>query len=90
VPAERRVVRNRGFVAHELGIELEEGSPVTVEKVAALVTSRDAAIYEPGLTSKEHVPRAGGFDELLERHVLAWDQLWQRFDMRIEDSQRSR
>jgi len=89
VPAERRVVRNRGFVAHELGIELEEGSPVTVEKVAAVVTSRDAAIYEPGLTSREHVRRAGGFDELLERHVLAWDQLWQRFDMRIEDSERS-
>ncbi len=69
VPAERRVVRNRGLVAHELAVELKEGSPVTVEKVAAVVTSRDAAIYEPGQTAKEFVRRADGFDELAVRHA---------------------
>jgi alpha,alpha-trehalase len=89
VPAERRLVRNRGVVAHELTVEVQEGTPITVEKVAAVVTSRTPAIYEPGLNATQSVARAGGFDELLERHVLAWDQLWQRFDIRIEDSERS-
>jgi alpha,alpha-trehalase len=89
VPAERRLVRDRGVVAHELTVEVQEGTPITVEKVAAVVTSRTPAIYEPGLNATQSVARAAGFDELLERHVLAWDQLWQRFDIRIEDSERS-
>jgi alpha,alpha-trehalase len=89
VPAERRLVRNRGVVAHEFTVEVQEGTPITIEKVAAVVTSRTPAIYEPGLNATQSVARAGGFDELLERHVLAWDHLWQRFDIRIEDSERS-
>jgi alpha,alpha-trehalase len=89
VPAERRLVRDRGVVAHELAIEAEEGTPITIEKVAAVVTPRAAAIYEPGISATESVARAGRFDELLERHVLAWDQLWRRFDIRIEDSERA-
>ena len=89
VPAERRLVRDRGVVAHEFTVELEEGTPITVERVAAVVTSRTTAIYEPGISAPESVARAGGFDELLERHVRAWDQLWQRFDIRIENSERS-
>jgi alpha,alpha-trehalase len=89
VPAKRRLVRTRGVVAHELTVEVQEGTPITVEKVAAVVTSRVPAIYEPGLNATQSVARAGGFDELLERQVLAWDQLWQRFDIRIEDSERS-
>jgi alpha,alpha-trehalase len=80
----RRLVREEGFVAHEIDVDLEEGVAITVEKVAAVVTSRAHAIYEPGEDAAERIGRADGFDELLERHVLAWDHLWQRFDIRIE------
>ncbi|HKQ00586.1 MAG TPA: glycosyl hydrolase family 65 protein, partial [Actinomycetes bacterium] len=42
-------------------------------------TSKDRAIAEPGEAARGHVGRLPeGFDWLLERHVLAWDQLWRR------------
>jgi alpha,alpha-trehalase len=47
--------------------------------VVALFTSKDRAIAEPGDAARGRVRRLReGFDELLERHVLAWDQLWRR------------
>jgi trehalose/maltose hydrolase-like predicted phosphorylase len=45
----------------------------------ALYTSRDRAIAEPGGAARGRVGRLpDGFEKLLERHVLAWDQLWRR------------
>ena len=41
----------------------------------------DPAISEPGLAARTAVEEAGGFAELLEPHVLAWDQLWGHFDL---------
>ena len=53
--------------------------PVAVEKVAALVTSRDVAISEPATAAVELLTVAPGFDELLAGHELAWHQLWRQF-----------
>ena len=79
VAAGRRTATEPGLVAQHLTVEAREGEPVTVEKVVALFTSRDRAIAEPGDAARGRVGRLReGFDELLERHVLAWDQLWQR------------
>jgi trehalose/maltose hydrolase-like predicted phosphorylase len=79
VAAGRRTATEPGFVAQHLTVEAREGEPVTVEKVVALSTSRDRAIAEPGDAARGRVGRLReGFDELLERHVLAWDQLWRR------------
>jgi alpha,alpha-trehalase len=79
VVTQRRTVQEPGFVAQHLTVEVREGEPVTVEKLVALYTSRDRAIAEPGDAARGRVRwLAEGFDELLERHVLAWDQLWRR------------
>jgi trehalose/maltose hydrolase-like predicted phosphorylase len=52
---------------------------VTVEKVVALFTSRDRAIAEPGDAARGRLARLpDGFERLLERHILAGDQLWRR------------
>ncbi len=83
--ARRRTRRERGQITEELTVKLEAGQPVTVEKVAALFTSRDPAVAETGLAAREHIATAGGFDELLERHVLTWDQLWRRCHLDITD-----
>jgi trehalose/maltose hydrolase-like predicted phosphorylase len=88
--SERRLRRgDEGFVAHELSFDLAEGSRATVEKVVSVVTERSNAIYEPGSAAAEQVRRTGGFDRLLERHEVAWAHLWQRFDIRIEGSERA-
>ena len=49
-----------------------------MEKVVALFTSRDRAIAEPGGARGRLARLPDGFDALLERHTLAWDQLWRR------------
>src|SRR5436309_7527957 len=74
--ADRRLVTEPGFLAHELTFELEEGRPATVEKVVALYTSRDRAISESRADARLTVAGAEGFQGLLARHEGAWGSLW--------------
>ncbi|MDQ0757813.1 glycoside hydrolase family 65 protein [Streptomyces canus] len=67
----------------QLRLNLEPGRTVTVDKVVALHTSRDAAISDPLHAAVERVGRAPGFDDLLETHLTAWDQLWRRADLTV-------
>lgn len=81
---ERRAVEEAGYVAHEFTVDLEEGVEVTFEKVVALFASRDHAVSESALEARKAVLRCGRFDDLLQSHALAWEQLWRRFDLDIE------
>ena len=86
VAVERRTVQEPGFVAQHLTVDVRQGEPVTVEKLVALYTSKDRAIAEAGDAARGRVERlADGFDRLLERHVLAWDQLWRRCHIDLGD-----
>ena len=82
--ADRRLVEEPGFVAHELTFDLEEGRPATVEKVIALYTSRDRAISESLLDARQAVLEAADFAELLARHEATWGILWRRFDLELD------
>ncbi|GAA3939093.1 glycosyl hydrolase family 65 protein [Actinomadura viridis] len=86
----RTASKERGWIAQDIEVEAEEGVPVTVEKVAAVFTSRDRAIEECTEAALTRVERAAGFDELLERHILAWGRLWRRCQLSVdrEDVQR--
>jgi len=75
----RRTMQEPGLVAQHLVLDVREGEQVTIEKVVGLFTSKDRAIAEAGDAARGRVARLpDGFDRLLERHVLAWDQLWRR------------
>jgi trehalose/maltose hydrolase-like predicted phosphorylase len=65
-------------IGQDLHLELEQGRPVTVEKVVGLFTSLDPAISEPGLAATAEVAAAPSFDVLLRDHRRAWDHLWRR------------
>jgi trehalose 6-phosphate phosphatase len=84
IKVKRRTHQEPGFVAQDLVLEAREGEPLTVQKVVALFTSRARAVAEAGDAARQRVARAGGFDELLEQHVLAWDQLWRRCRLDID------
>lgn len=86
---ERTVVDEQGLVGHLLGITLEEGRPVIVEKVVGLNNSRDAAISEPSEAACGNALGAGGFDDLVATHALAWEHLWRRFDIELDGSDRA-
>lgn len=81
---ERRLVTETGFVAHALMVHLDRDQPVSVEKIAALYTSRDRAISESSLQAGQTARAAPGFGELAIRHAKAWDILWNRFDIEMD------
>lgn len=85
LPAGGQVAAEPSFVAHEFSVDLPVAGVLTVEKVVAVHSSRDRAISESGLAAREAIAEAGGFDALVEEHVLAWEQFWRRCDVRIED-----
>jgi trehalose/maltose hydrolase-like predicted phosphorylase len=85
VPCERTLVQEPARVGHDLSTDAAAGEPVTVEKVAAIYTSRDAAVFEPGYAAERAVASAPAFNGLLDRHVLAWHALWRRFGITLEE-----
>ncbi|MFI2435894.1 glycoside hydrolase family 65 protein [Streptomyces sp. NPDC018693] len=64
-----------------LHLELTEGRPAVVDKTVALHTSRDPAISDPLHAAVHRVGRVPAYDDLLESHLTAWDQLWRRADL---------
>ncbi|MEU2298082.1 glycoside hydrolase family 65 protein [Streptomyces antibioticus] len=59
------------------------GRTVTVDKTVALHTSRDPAISDPLDAAIDRVAAAPAFDDLLETHLTAWDQLWRRAELDV-------
>jgi trehalose/maltose hydrolase-like predicted phosphorylase len=72
VAADRRVVHGPGHIGHEWTAAVETGVPVTVDKTAAIFTSRDNAISEPLHAARVAVTDAPGFPALRAAHTLAW------------------
>ena len=86
VEVDRRLVEEPGYVAHELSFELEEGRPISVEKVVALYTSRDRGISESRDDARMTVLAAEDLATLLARHEGAWSSLWNRFDIELDSA----
>ncbi|MFZ4517903.1 MAG: glycoside hydrolase family 65 protein [Microthrixaceae bacterium] len=78
VAPETTVDEHPGAVALSLRLDVSPGDEVIVEKLVAVFTSRDDAISEPRLEACDLVQVAGGFDELLEHHTVAWRHRWNR------------
>ena len=83
--AERSTQVLKDQVMQEISCSVQENAPLTVEKILALYTSRDRAICEPGLDARRAVGQAGRFDALLAAHELAWRQIWDDCDIRLEN-----
>ncbi|MFJ9097790.1 glycoside hydrolase family 65 protein [Streptomyces sp. NPDC102405] len=64
-------------------LQLTPGRTVTVDKTVAVHTSHDPAISDPLRAANDRAVAAPGFDDLLETHLTAWDQLWRRADLEV-------
>jgi trehalose/maltose hydrolase-like predicted phosphorylase len=64
-------------------VRLSPGRTATVDKIVAVHTSRDPAISDPLQAAVDRVGAAPGFDELLDSHLTAWDQLWRRAELDV-------
>ena len=81
----RRTVEEPEAIAQEVTVAMEPGRAVTVEKTAALYSSRDRAVSECGRAARLAVSECGRFGELLESHSRAWSSLWRRCDVELPD-----
>ncbi len=73
-----------GYVGQDFQVRLEEGRPVSAEKIVALYTSKDWAISEPGLSAFEAVLHADRFASLEQEHRNAWSRLWTDFNTELK------
>ncbi|MBK5931491.1 glycoside hydrolase family 65 protein [Halochromatium salexigens] len=64
-------------------LHLDAGQTVSIEKLIALYTSRDAAISEYGLEARSAIASLPRFAALQESNALIWQQLWRRFDLEL-------
>ncbi|MDH3286783.1 MAG: glycoside hydrolase family 65 protein [Betaproteobacteria bacterium] len=80
-----RLERDAAYIGQAFAVPLAQGETSRIEKVIALYSSRDRAISECGLAAREGVARAGSFEQLQATHLRRWNQLWQRFDIGIEE-----
>jgi alpha,alpha-trehalase len=62
---------------------------INIEKVVALFTSKDHAISDCSNEALKKVRRTANFATLLEKHTLAWDNLWRRCDITIQNSKQN-
>jgi trehalose/maltose hydrolase-like predicted phosphorylase len=84
---ERRFERRQRWAGHHFTVELDQGEELVIEKVITLFTSRDSGIYEPHSESENVAAHfAPRFDELLERHVMSWRDVWSSSRIEIRSS----
>ncbi|MGI9504161.1 MAG: glycoside hydrolase family 65 protein [Geminicoccaceae bacterium] len=78
-----RVEHGKDLIVSSFTHNLEIGDCLTIEKIAAIHTSRDQAIASPTLAAAQNVRRAPEFAGLLATHANAWDELWRQFEIDV-------
>lgn len=69
----------------EFDVPVRDGTSVTLTKVVAIFTSRDAAISSPGEAAVDRVlDAASAIREAHGRHAAAWRLLWDRFAVTLD------
>jgi trehalose/maltose hydrolase-like predicted phosphorylase len=76
------------YVQQVLAFDVDEGEPMSVEKMVSLYTSRDRAITEPLANAGKSVLRYRRFGEALDDHRQAWDELWRLCDLQVSGDER--
>jgi trehalose/maltose hydrolase-like predicted phosphorylase len=85
----RDLYQTEDYIQQVLSFDAQEGADTRVEKMVAFYTSLDRAISEPLGSAGRSVLRYPSFDEALEGHAMAWDELWQTCDLTLPNQERA-
>ncbi|MFW6180530.1 MAG: HAD-IA family hydrolase, partial [Spirochaetota bacterium] len=77
---DRSVHKDMGFISESFGFEGEEGKTYTFEKLVSIFTSQVDEDVDPEEQAVAELEPVECFDHLLEDHVQAWEQIWDRAD----------
>ncbi len=75
---------NRG--GHDIRVAVSAGESITLEKVATIVTGRDAAISETESAARNYLEEAGRYPDLYHQHARAWARLWEQCAVNLDDN----
>jgi len=79
----RSLYQMEEYIQQVLTFEVQQGSPVRVEKMISLFTSHDNAITETLVAAGRHVARCADFAAALTEHESAWTELWEVGDIQL-------
>jgi trehalose/maltose hydrolase-like predicted phosphorylase len=88
--ASRAVECSEKTGSQRLRCEVRAGRPLQIEKMAAIHTSRDVPICEPGKAALETLQAAPPFPDLLRDHIASWRPLWSDHSIDADDEILSR
>src|SRR5262249_37068083 len=83
VAVERTLHQMADYCQQVLFFEIVEGTPVRIEKMVTLATSRDSATSVTLTKAGTVALRRPDFAQTLARHVDAWEELWRVCDVRV-------
>jgi len=76
-----------GAMCSIFDLEARKGSPICIDKVVAIYTSREAE--SPLEAAQEALHDIDGFDEVQQASAAAWADIWERIDIRITGDRRA-
>ncbi len=82
--AKRNLREGLGHIGQDIEVPVEEGTPVRIEKICSIYSSKDRAISESLVGALREVDRAEDFGQLCDEHMSAWDDLWRRCQIEVE------
>jgi trehalose/maltose hydrolase-like predicted phosphorylase len=85
---ERSLHQMEDYIQQGLAFEVRQGTPVQIEKLVTFSTSRDAATSDTLVKAGRSAVWRPDFEEALERHVSAWEELWRVCDVRVRGDER--
>ena len=85
---ERSLYQMEDYIQQVLAFDVRQGAPARVEKMLTFSTSRDAATSDTLAKAGTSALWRPGFEEALERHVSAWEELWRVCDVRVRGDER--
>ncbi len=88
LPVERSLHQMADYIQQVLALEVRQGVPVRVEKMVTFSTSRDAATSDTLVKAGRRALWRPDFEQALERHVSAWEELWRVCDVRVRGDER--
>ena len=86
--ADRSLYQMEDYIQQVLAFDVRQGSAVRVEKLVTFFTSRDPATSDTLVKAGTSALRYVDFDEALERHRSAWQDVWTACDIDLPGDER--
>lgn len=84
--ARYQAVRDGYRGGHDIRVAVSAGQQMRLEKVATIVTGRDAAVSEPASAARHYLEEAGRYADLHRQHNRAWARLWEQCTVNLDGS----